>query len=112
MIKDLLGRAAESPRKRVSFNIHPKLSDPVNRFLNIGLPGTYVRPHRHRVDKWELVNLIQGQLDVAIFTIDGRLKQRHALGADNASLVEISGGEWHTFIFRAPAAVVLEVKPG
>jgi hypothetical protein len=48
-ITDLLARAASAPRKRMNLNLHAEPSDPTNRFLNAGLAGTYVRPHRHRI---------------------------------------------------------------
>jgi hypothetical protein len=71
-----------------------------------------VRPHRHRPGKWELVNLLQGRLDLVIFAASGEVKHRVALGPEEPRVAEIPGGEWHTFVFHAPAAVVLEVKPG
>jgi cupin fold WbuC family metalloprotein len=111
-IAALLERAATAPRKRMNLNLHVKLSDPVCRLLNAGLAGSYVRPHRHRIGKWELVNVLQGRLDVVIFNQEGEIKNRLALGSGSASVVEIPGGEWHTVVFCAPAAVALEVKPG
>ena len=33
-------------------------------------------------------------------------------GQNGPSLIEIPGSEWHSIVFHAPAAVVLEVKPG
>jgi cupin fold WbuC family metalloprotein len=108
----LLAHAAITPRKRVNLNLHAELSDPINRFLNAGVAGTYVRPHRHRVGKWELLNVLQGRLDVVIFTSNGEVENRLALGPKGPSLIEIQGGEWHSIVFHAPAAVVLEVKPG
>jgi cupin fold WbuC family metalloprotein len=59
-IKDLVSRAHASPRLRMNLNLHDEPSELTGRFLNAGLPGTYVRPHRHRPDKWELVSVIQG----------------------------------------------------
>jgi cupin fold WbuC family metalloprotein len=111
-ISDLLANAAVSPRKRTNLNLHPELTDPINRFVNAGLVGTYVRPHRHRVGRWELVSVLQGSLDLLIFKSSGELTGRFALGDEGASLAEIPGGDWHTFVFHAPAAVILEVKPG
>jgi cupin fold WbuC family metalloprotein len=111
-ISDLLADAAASPRKRMNLNLHPELTDPINRFVNAGLVGTYVRPHRHRTGRWELVSVLQGSLDLLIFNSCGELKGRFPLSAQDASLAEIPGGDWHTFVFHAPAAVILEVKPG
>lgn len=112
MIADLLAQASIAPRKRVNLNLHAELSDPINRFLNAGIFGTYVQPHRHRIGKWELLNAIRGKLDIVIFTAHGEVKHRAALSSSGSNPVEISGGDWHSFFFHAPAAVVLEIKPG
>jgi cupin fold WbuC family metalloprotein len=112
MMADLLLRAAATPRHRMNLNLHTELTDPTNRFLNAGLAGTYIRPHRHRVGRWELLNVLDGRVDIVIFTAAGEIRERFALGSDGDVLVEIPGGEWHSFVFHAPAAVVLEIKPG
>jgi cupin fold WbuC family metalloprotein len=75
-IAELLSRAAASPRKRMNLNLHAELADTTNRFLNAGIAGTYVRPHRHRIDKWELLSVVQGRFDVLTFTSDGVVKNR------------------------------------
>src|SRR5262249_36429137 len=109
-IAELLSRALASPRKRTNLNLHAELSDSTNRFLNAGA-GTYVRPHRHRMGKWELLSVVQGTVDVITFSADGAVEKRVSLSAVAANpVVEISGGEWHSIVFRAPGAVVLEIK--
>jgi cupin fold WbuC family metalloprotein len=112
MIAKLLSRAAASPRKRMNLNLHAEPTDPIGRFLNAGIAGTYVRPHRHRIGRWELVSVLQGRFDLVIFTSDGVVESRVALGAGGSSVAEIPGGVWHSVVFHAPAAVVLEVKAG
>jgi cupin fold WbuC family metalloprotein len=52
-IADLVERAQRSPRGRLNFNLHPQLDDPIQRLLNAGGPGSYIRPHRHRPGIWE-----------------------------------------------------------
>jgi hypothetical protein len=52
------------------------------------------------------------KIDVVIFTSEGEVKTRFALAGNGPSLIEICGGEWHSVVFHAPAAVALEVKPG
>jgi cupin fold WbuC family metalloprotein len=112
MIAELLSRAAASPRKKMNLNLHAELTDPISRFLNAGIVGTYVRPHRHRSGKWELVSVLQGRCDLVIFTSDGVLKNRVPLSSEGTGVAEIPGGDWHSVVFHAPAAVVLEVKAG
>jgi cupin fold WbuC family metalloprotein len=111
-ISDLLLRAAASPRKRMNHNLHTELIDPINRFLNAGIAGTYIRPHRHRMGKWELVSVLQGDVDLVLFAETGTVKSRLAIGSENIAVAEIPGGAWHSFVFHKPSAVMLEVKPG
>jgi cupin fold WbuC family metalloprotein len=112
IISDLLLRAAGSPRKRMNHNLHTELIDPINRFVNAGLAGTYIRPHRHRVGKWELVSMLQGAVDLVLFAGTGTVKSRLAIGSENITVAEIPGDAWHSFVFHKPSAVMLEVKPG
>ena len=112
MIDDLLVRAAGSPSGRMNLNLHENLADPINRFINAGIAGTYVRPHRHRPDKWELVSILRGRADVVTFADDCAIIGLHPLDATTSPVVEIPGACWHTLIFAAPSAAILEIKPG
>ena len=111
-IDALVSRASSSPRRRHNLNLHRDLADPVQRFLNAGEPGSYVRPHRHAADRWEVFALLRGGIDLAIFADDGTLAERYALAPSGGSVVEIAGGMWHSFVIRAPGTVALEIKPG
>lgn len=110
MIDDLVARARAAPRRRQNLNLHPRLDDPIQRFLNAGEPGTYIRPHRHREGRWELVTVLRGQVDALLFDADGRVTRREALLPGNG--IEIPGGTWHSFVFVAGGTVALEIKPG
>ena len=110
-IDDLVARARVSPRRRLNLNLHTDLSDPIQRLLNAGEPGTYVRAHRHAADRWELFAVLRGQIDVLIFADDGTVTQRLAL-REGGGLIEIPGGIWHGLAFIAPGSVAIEIKPG
>lgn len=110
-IDDLVARARVSPRRRLNLNLHTDLSDPIQRLLNAGEPGTYVRAHRHAAEHWEVFAVLRGQIDVLIFAGDGTVTQRLAL-RERGGLVEIPGGTWHGLTFMAPGSVAIEVKPG
>jgi cupin fold WbuC family metalloprotein len=99
VIESLLARAAATARKRINLNLHDDYADPINRFVNAGLCGTYVRPHRHRLGKWEIASVLQGNVDIIIFSPDGKIESRTSLSMDGTRLAEIPGA--------APAAVVL-----
>lgn len=110
MIDDLVMRARAAPHRRLNLNLHPELSDPIQRFLNAGEPGSYVRPHRHRPGRWELVTVLRGRVDAVLFGESGSVTRRHALHPGNG--IEIPGGTWHSFVFVESGTVALEIKPG
>jgi cupin fold WbuC family metalloprotein len=111
-IDAFVARARAAPRRRLNLNLHRQLSDPIQRFLNAGDPGSYLRPHRHTPQRWELFTVLRGRIDILVFSDDGTVEQRRALAAGTGSLMEIPGGAWHSFVFAAPGAVALEIKPG
>ena len=108
----LSSAARQSPRARLNLNLHPRLDDPIQRFVNAGEPGSYVRPHRHRPDRWELVLALRGHVDAVIFDAAGRIAERLALKPEGNGIVQIPGGTWHSFVFMAPGSVAFEMKPG
>ncbi|HEY3920005.1 MAG TPA: WbuC family cupin fold metalloprotein [Stellaceae bacterium] len=109
-IEELIAQARQAPRRRMNLNLHPQLGDPIQRLLNAGEPDTYVRPHRHRADRWELIITLRGRIDALFFDPSGRVTARHALLP--GSSIEIPGGLWHGFVFAETGTVALEVKPG
>jgi cupin fold WbuC family metalloprotein len=110
MIDELVARARNAPRRRQNLNLHPQLDDPIQRFLNAGEPGTYVRPHRHRAAYWELVTVLRGRVDALLFDDAGAVIQRHIMLPGSG--IEIPGATWHSFVFVETGTVALEVKPG
>ncbi len=109
-IDEFVARARLAPRRRLNLNLHVDLSDPVQRFLNAGEPGSYIRPHRHAPQRWELFAVLRGGIDVMLFAGDGTVRQRMELRA--GGVVEIASGTWHSFVFTAPGSVTMEIKPG
>ena len=104
--------AREGPRGRRNFNLHPTLADPVQRFLNVFQPGSYVRPHRHDADRWELFLLLDGETAAVVFDDAGNVTETAVLRRGGARAVEIAGGVWHTLLALAPDTLLFEVKPG
>jgi cupin fold WbuC family metalloprotein len=106
----LVARARAAPRRRQNLNLHPELSDPIQRLLNAGEPGTYVRPHRHRPGRWELLSVLRGRIDTLLFDDTGIVTARylHTVGTS----IEIPGATWHSFVFAQSGTVALEIKPG
>jgi len=106
--------AAERPRRRVNWNLHPALDDPIQRFFNAMEPGTYVRPHRHdEPHRWECFFAIRGAAAVVTFSDDGILLERVVIAANGANLaVEIPPRAWHSLACLQPGTILLELKPG
>jgi cupin fold WbuC family metalloprotein len=111
-VDDLVARAQTSPRRRLNLNLHAQLSDPVQRFLNAGEPDSYVRPHRHQAERWELFTVLRGRMDVFLYADSGAIRQRATLAAGSGCVIEIAGGTWHSFAIMAAGTVALELKPG
>jgi len=112
MVADLIKRAQRSPRGRLNLNLHPKLDDPIQRLLNAGSPGSYIRPHRHRPAIWELVLTLRGRIDALVFDDAGRITRRLPLKAGGEGIIQNEGGAWHSFVFVEPDSVAFELKPG
>jgi cupin fold WbuC family metalloprotein len=111
-LTDLVKRAEASPRGRLNLNLHPRLEDPIQRLLNAGAPGTYVRPHRHRSHIWELVMTLRGHIDAVVFDDTGRITRRVSLKPGGEGIIQSEGGVWHSFVFLEAGSVAFEVKPG
>lgn len=114
LLNQVLAESRKSLRKRAHYNLHPNLSDPVQRFLNVMQPGTYVRPHYHpEQDKWELFTCIKGTAIMAIFSADGVLLNRIILCAEGpVYAVEVPPLAWHSITAIQTDTVLLEVKQG
>lgn len=110
-LDELIAAARLAPRRRLNRNLHRSFDDPIQRLLNAGEPGSYVRPHRHAAARWELFAVLRGRIDALLFADDGAVTQRLALEAPGG-MIEIPGGTWHSIAFIETGSVALEVKPG
>lgn len=109
----LSATAAGSPRRRHNLNLHPDFADPVQRLCNAVEPGTYVRPHRHGPDVWELYALLRGRLRLLTFDDAGTVASIDLMGTpDGLVVVEIPPRTWHAVAALEPGTVFLEVKHG
>ena len=113
-LTELSQKAAGLPRKRLNFNYHEDLADPINRMLNAFEPGSYVQPHKHEnPDKREVFMILKGSLVVVIFDGSGNplefILLNHHTGNHG---IEIPPGVWHTVFSIEPGTVAYEVKDG
>lgn len=114
MMGELVAQAIASPRRRQHFNLHDSYEDPCQRLLNAMCDDTYIRPHRHLVDrKSETLVALTGDFGFVKFDADGHVVCAVRLAAGSGcSAVEISPSEWHMILCLTPTAVLLEAKGG
>jgi len=104
--------ARAAPRKRSNWNLHSSLEDPIQRFVNVFQPETYVRPHRHEPDRFELFVALAGLAGILVFSEEGAPTGIWLIGGSENRGIDIAGGVWHTVVGLAPDTVLFEVKPG
>lgn len=114
LLDELSQKAQNSSRKRLNYNFHEDLADPINRMLNALEPGTYLQPHKHEnPDKREVFVVLRGSLVVFFFADSGNPTEFVLLDPQKGNYaVEIPVGAWHTLISLETGSIVYEVKDG
>ena len=113
-IKPITGKAKIAPRRRMNYNFHPRLDDPLQRMLNCLEPDSYIQPHKHEnPDKCEAFILLKGKLLVIEFDNDGNVISHAILEAGTGVYgAEIAARIYHCIIALESGSVVYEVKNG
>jgi cupin fold WbuC family metalloprotein len=105
-------QAKDSPRLRMNYNLHPELSDPVQRLLNAIEPWAYIRPHKH-ASKEECFVLLRGSVLAVVFNNDGSVRDYCVLDMDTGFLaIEFEEDSFHMVTSLETGSVVFEVKEG
>lgn len=114
LIKSVLKKAYDSPRKRINYNFHDGDRDPLQRMLNAMQPGTYLQPHKHEnPDKREVFMALTGKFVVIQFFEDGRIDDFMILEpAKMEFAAEVKPRTYHSIICLAPDSVIYEIKDG
>ncbi len=110
----LIAKARNSARKRMNYNYHSALSDPLNRMLHAMNSGTYVQPHKHESpDKREVFLILEGKVAVVEFDSNGDISGHIVLSRDSGNYgVEIPPRTWHCLIALHDDSLVYEIKDG
>ena len=105
-------QAKESPRLRMNYNLHEKLTDSTHRFFNAMEPGTVVPIHRHQ-NCAETFILVRGSMRVVLYDDDRNVIEDTILsaGGDNYG-IHIPIGVWHWVDILESGTVTFEVKEG
>lgn len=109
-------QASQSPRLRRNHNLHAE-TDPVQRFLNVLQPGTYVRPHRHRRDRpgagFECFVVLQGAVGLLLLDDRGEVIHEERLTAGGpVHGIDLADDQIHTLVALEPDTVMFEIKEG
>ena len=114
LINKVIDQAAVSPRRRMNYNFHPQLSDPLQRMLNCLESRTYIQPHKHEnPDKCEAFIILKGKILVVEFDNTGNVTSHTVLKAGKGVYgVEIAPCVYHCIIAMESGSVVYEVKDG
>jgi cupin fold WbuC family metalloprotein len=111
LLDNVLSEASESPRKRMNFNIHKELTDPVQRLLNGLLPGTVLPVHRHQHTD-ETYVVLKGRMKVRFYSDGGEVVEEFLLDPSCGEYgVNIPKGTFHGLEVLEPT-VIFEVKEG
>ena len=114
LLDALTERAKNSIRKRMNYNFHPQLNDPMQRLLNALEPNTYLPPHRHlNPDKEEIFLVLRGKLALIEFNENGSIISHMIIEPRNGVYGgEVASGVWHTLISLESGTVIYELKKG
>jgi cupin fold WbuC family metalloprotein len=112
---DAMKRAAESnPRRRIRLCAHRSVDVPVHEMLIVHTSDTYVRPHKH-LGKSESFHVIDGEVDVVIFSDDGGVADVISMGPFQTGrpfFYRIADPLYHTLLIRSPVLVFHEATTG
>jgi cupin fold WbuC family metalloprotein len=103
-----------SPRRRARINAHPDGEDALHEMIIAIDRTSYVRPHKHP-GKSEAFHIIEGEVDIVVFSDDGAIERIIPLGAPGSGrsfYYRMSRPFFHTLIVRSELLVVHEITNG
>ena len=107
-------KAKHNYRKRARLCAHVDVSDSVHEMLIVHAKNCYVPPHKH-LGKSESFHLIEGQLDVVIFSDDGKIIDVVHMGihgTDKVFYYRLQESYYHTVIPLTDWVVFHETTKG
>jgi cupin fold WbuC family metalloprotein len=112
---DLLkARLVHSPRRRMRILTHRDVGDQVQEMLIAFRRGVYIPPHKH-IDKSESFHIVEGMLDVVVFSDDGKVVDVIPMGDYQSGRVffyRMADPAYHTLVVRSAEVVFHETSGG
>ena len=103
-----------SAKRRARINAHPDGEDALHEMIIAIDPASYIRPHKHP-GKSEAFHIIEGEVDIVVFTDDGEIDRIVPLGPPGSGrsfYYRMSSAFFHTLIIRSDVLIVHEITNG
>jgi len=103
-----------SAKRRARINTHPDGDDALHEMIIAIDPTSYIRPHKHP-GKSEAFHIIEGEVDIVVFTDAGEIDRIVPLGAPGSGrpfYYRMSSAFFHTLIIRSDVLIVHEITNG
>ena len=103
-----------SAKRRARINAHPDGEDALHEMIIAIDPSSYIRPHKHP-GKSEAFHIIEGEVDIVVFTDDGEIDRIVPLGPPGSGrsfYYRMSQAFFHTLIIRSDVLIVHEITNG
>lgn len=113
-IKRIKELAQENSSGKYRTCIHQSEKDDVHEMLIVHTSGTYVRPHKHKING-ESLQFIEGNGIVIIFNNDGDIRQSFRVGdplSDNTFYYSLGKELFHMLIIESEFLVFKETTKG
>ncbi len=114
-IQALKLEAEKSEKKRARLCAHIDNSSPLHQMIIVIMEESYVRPHRH-ANKIESFHLIEGEMDVVIFSDDGKILETIFMKAfpqrGGSVFYRLNKSLFHTVLVRSKVVVFQEITEG
>lgn len=114
-IEKLKEIASQSSLKRARLCAHEHDQDYLHQMIIAIRNGCYIRPHKH-LNKVESFHLIDGAMDVIVFSDEGKILKRIRMSSDGrgrgAVFYRLSRPFYHTVVVISAVAVFHEITEG
>jgi len=113
-VQEFKNMALINPRKRIRYNAHLGMENPIHEMLIVHTKGTYVPPHRHST-KTESFHIIEGELTVFLFDDTGKVYNIIPMGeyaSERSFFYRVEKNIWHCLMVESEFIVFHETTNG
>lgn len=112
ILDDTTAKAAESPRLRMTFNLHASFEDIVQRMFNALEPGTIIPIARHPYSSETLI-ILRGKLRVLVYDDNRNIIENVVISPNTENIgYHITKGTWHQVESLEHGTICFETREG